>query len=143
MVTRCVKNVLEKTAMAKLVTPLLTDPAILRYVYVGEPSRAKLLTWNTRQKQGGGFRSTLGFAFWPAGFGHPIYVCTDLQTLNPYDSDETLATALGIVVSGWQTILPEAAIVWSRTAEAKALESDLIACDDANDYSHLFLEIER
>jgi hypothetical protein len=129
--------------MARYAIPSLLDPAVLRYVHVGEPSQARLLTWNTRKKQSGGFRSAVGFAFWPAGKDVAIYVCYDLQTLSPYDSDETLATALGLMVSGWQTILPEYAVAWSRTAEAKALEVDLAACDDANDYSHFFYEIER
>lgn len=129
--------------MARYATPSLSDPSVLRYVHVGEPSHARLLTWNTRKKQSGGFRSTVGFAFWPAGKDVPIYVCYDLQTLSPYDSDETLAAALGLMVSGWQTILPEYAVAWSRTPEAKVLELDLEVCDDANDYSHLFFEIER
>lgn len=129
--------------MAKPVLPSLTDPCILRYVHVGEPSRSKILTWNTRKKSGNGFRSTLGFAFWPAGAERPVCICEDLHTISPYDSDETLATVLAYMTSCSQASLLEPALVWSRTPEARALELDLAVCDDSRDYSRLFFEIDR
>lgn len=129
--------------MAKPAIPALSDLSILRYVYVGEPSRSRILTWNTRKKCGNGFRATLGFAFWSAGAERPVCVCEDLYTVSPYDLDETLATVLAYMVSNCQSTLMESALVWSRTPEARALELDLAVCDDSKDYSHLFFEIER